>query len=128
MGAGVSISAVAPNWSQLLQSLAGAAGLGLSEQEALKKLSNLDQADVLRSFFSCPRDSDARFGHAVADAVDVKNYGLAPSFLSCLPSNEAITLNYDTHLRQHLRTQEVLVQSFPAISRTTERPQARDGS
>lgn len=98
MGAGVSISAGAPNWSQLLQRLAGAAGLESSEKAALAKLSNLDQADVLRSFFSdkFPLDSDARFGRAVADSVDVKKYGLAPSLLACLPSNGAITLNYDT--------------------------------
>lgn len=98
MGAGVSMSAGAPTWRQLLQSLAGAAGLELSEQEALGKLSNLDQAAVLRSFFSekFPRDSDAKFGQAVAAAVDVKNYGLAPILLACLPSDGAITLNYDT--------------------------------
>ncbi|WCI09657.1 SIR2 family protein [Arthrobacter sp. OVS8] len=98
MGAGVSVSAGAPNWSQLLHRLADAAGLGIAEQEALKKLSNLDQADVLRSFFSekFPGTSDAVFGQAVAAAVTVKKYGLAPSLLACLPSNGAITLNYDS--------------------------------
>lgn len=98
MGAGVSISAGAPDWHQLLQSLADAAGLEASEQAALTKLGNLDQADVLRSFFAdkFPQDSDARFGRAVAQSVNVKKYGLAPSLLACLPSSGAITLNYDT--------------------------------
>lgn len=98
MGAGVSVSAGAPNWSQLLESLADAARLGTSEKAALKKLSNLDQADVLRSYFTdaFPKSSETVFGKAVADAVDVKKYGLAPSLLACLPSNGAITLNYDS--------------------------------
>lgn len=98
MGAGISISAGAPNWDQLLQRLAAAAGLEISEQAALRKLSNLDQAAVLRSYFSekFPGAGDVTFGQAVADAVDVKQYGLAPSLLACLPSSGAITLNYDT--------------------------------
>lgn len=98
MGAGVSVSAGAPNWGELLDRLAEAVGLTTIDKTALKRLSNLDQADVLRTFFSenFPDDSDVRFGQAVTDAVDVKKYGLAPSLLACLPSNGAITLNYDT--------------------------------
>jgi hypothetical protein len=98
MGAGISISAGAPTWSQLLGRLAGAAGLSEPEKKALEELSNLDQAAVLRSYFEekFPDTSDTRFGRTVSEAVNMKQYGLAPSLLACLPSSGAITLNYDT--------------------------------
>lgn len=98
MGAGISISAGAPTWNQLLGRLAGAASLSEPEKKALEELSNLDQAAVLRSYFEekFPGTSDIRFGRTVSEAVNMKQYGLAPSLLACLPSSGAITLNYDT--------------------------------
>lgn len=98
MGAGISISAGAPTWTQLLGRLARAASLSEAETKALEKLSNLDQAAVLRSYFEekFPGASDVRFGRTVSEAVNMKQYGLAPSLLACLPSSGAITLNYDT--------------------------------
>nr|BFE42578.1 SIR2 family protein [Pseudarthrobacter oxydans] len=98
MGAGISISAGAPTWSQLLDRLAGAASLSEPEKKALEELSNLDQAAVLRSYFEekFAGASDTRFGLTVSEAVNMKQYGLAPSLLACLPSSGAITLNYDT--------------------------------
>ena len=98
LGAGVSISAGAPTWNQLLEQLAIGAGLSELENTALKKLSNLDQAAVLRTFYEdrSPALGKHSFGESVATAVDLKRYGLAPSLLACLPSDGAITLNYDS--------------------------------
>lgn len=98
MGAGISISAGAPTWSELLGRLAKAANLSEPERKALKELSNLDQAAVLRTYFEekFPGAGDMKFGRAVSEAVNMQQYGLAPSLLACLPSTGAITLNYDT--------------------------------
>ncbi|UKA72238.1 SIR2 family NAD-dependent protein deacylase [Arthrobacter sp. FW306-06-A] len=98
MGAGISISAGAPTWSELLGRLAKAANLSKPERKALKELSNLDQAAVLRTYFEekFPGAGDIRFGRTVSEAVNMQQYGLAPSLLACLPSSGAITLNYDT--------------------------------
>lgn len=98
LGAGVSISAGAPTWEQLLERLAEEAGLSGLEKAALRELGNLDRATVLRTFYTdrSPAPGKPTFGESVAAAVDMKKYGLAPSLLACLPSEGAITLNYDS--------------------------------
>ncbi|QYF91099.1 SIR2 family protein [Arthrobacter sp. PAMC25284] len=98
LGAGVSISAGAPTWERLLEHLAEEAGLSELEKTALKGLGNLDRASVLRTFYADRSQAAGKLtlGEAVKSAVDMKKYGLAPSLLACLPSEGAITLNYDS--------------------------------
>lgn len=95
MGAGVSVSAGAPSWEDLLKSLAITVGLDEAEIRALNNFSNLDRAEILKTFFTDRADIKTSFCEAVADAVRLPRYGLAPALLACLPSHGAITLNYD---------------------------------
>ncbi|WP_313366218.1 SIR2 family protein [Microbacterium sp.] len=99
MGAGVSMSAGAPSWEKLLETLAMDAGIETRTIEALKKHDSLDQAAYVRSEFSrqFPRSrvEQDHFASAVIDAVNVRRYGIAPPLLAALEAEQAITLNYD---------------------------------
>ncbi|MCQ1987513.1 SIR2 family protein [Arthrobacter sp. zg-Y844] len=96
MGAGVSMSAGAPSWDNLLAALAKAAQLSPPESKSLKKRGHLDQAGILRSLYEERSDAGGRsFNQSIADLVELKRYGLAPALLASLGSREAITLNYD---------------------------------
>jgi hypothetical protein len=66
-----------------------------AEAEAFQALGLLDQAGVLEQLYSDQHGSRRAFGKAVADAVDLPRYGLAPALLATVPSAGAITLNYD---------------------------------
>ena len=96
MGAGVSMSAGAPSWTDLLSALATVAQLSDSERESLKHRGHLDQASIVRSIYEerAGRESPT-FNQAIAKLVELKRYGLAPALLASLGSREAITLNYD---------------------------------
>ncbi|WP_139416167.1 SIR2 family NAD-dependent protein deacylase [Agromyces laixinhei] len=104
MGSGVSVSAGAPVWSELLRRLAHDAGLDDVEREQLSNRDPLDQAALLRAAFEA-RDGTAKhaFSAAVAQHVERKRYGLAPALLASLDSEQAITLNYDTLFEQAAR-------------------------
>lgn len=100
MGAGISVSAGAPSWSDLITRLAAAADVEPDVLAALEKHDVLDQATYVRHEFDRrargPRDEDqALFAQAVIDAVDVQRYGIAPPLLAALEAEQAITLNYD---------------------------------
>ncbi|MCQ1947565.1 SIR2 family protein [Arthrobacter sp. zg-Y1116] len=96
MGAGVSMSAGAPSWTELLAALAKTAKLTDSETESLEKRGHLDQASILRSIYEERAEPDAlSFNQAIVKLVKLKRYGLAPALLASLGSREAITLNYD---------------------------------
>lgn len=97
MGAGISVSAGAPNWAGLIESLARTAGLDESVAADLAKNHDvLDQAGYLHREFDrvFPGDPDA-FTRQVIEAVDMRRYGLAPALLAALDSEQAVTLNYD---------------------------------
>ncbi len=100
LGAGVSVTAGAPSWDGLLDSLAESVGLDPRMAEPFRKLSPLDQANILQALFeSAPtnaEDSTESFGSLVSSFVRVERYGLAPTLLANLPSDGAITLNYDS--------------------------------
>lgn len=97
MGAGVSMSAGAPSWKQLLDGLASDAHLSDQEKVSLEKRSNLDQAGILQSVFKeRTKQGKTSFNQAIAKRVKLNRYGLAPALLASLGSREAITLNYDT--------------------------------
>jgi hypothetical protein len=100
MGAGVSVSAGGPTWQQLIRTLAVEVDLSQSETDSLfdSKRHALEQAAYLQERFR-QRNSklaDGGFNEAVAKAVRLDRYGLAPALLASLRTEQAITLNYDT--------------------------------
>ncbi|WP_051478559.1 SIR2 family protein [Arthrobacter sp. H5] len=92
MGAGVSVSAGAPTWSELIARLAARVGLNRYELANLKKRNVLDQASILRTIFD---QSGLSLNAAIVNEVALDRYGLAPALLASLPCKQAITLNYD---------------------------------
>ncbi|MFC9335826.1 SIR2 family protein [Arthrobacter sp. NPDC057009] len=95
LGAGVSVSAGAPSWKELLSRLRQGVQLQDAQASAFESLGPLDQAGVLEQFYIEQHGSREAFGSAVAAAVDLPRYGLAPALLAAVPSSGAITLNYD---------------------------------
>lgn len=96
MGAGVSISAGAPDWKELIQRLAQRISLSPSELQSLDSRGVLDQAGILRTLYEERRKEGwPSFNEAIADEVHLERYGLAPALLASLLSKQAITLNYD---------------------------------
>ena len=100
MGAGVSVSAGGPTWGELIRALAVGVGLDQTDVGLLvdSKHGALDQAAYLRELYrkERPHFADGGFGEAVAQAVHLDRYGLAPALLASLRTEQAITLNYDT--------------------------------
>lgn len=119
LGAGVSVSAGAPSWGRLLDTLRTGIQLKHAEAEAFHGLSPLDQAGVLEQLYADQHGSRDAFGQAVADAVDLPRYGLAPALLATLPSAGAITLNYDrlfeSACRDAQRPRTVMPENVPAV-------------
>jgi len=119
LGAGVSVSAGAPSWSQLLDTLRTGVHLNDAEAEAFQGLGPLDQAGVLKQLYADQHGSERAFGEAVAAAVDLPQYGLAPALLAALPSTGAITLNYDrlfeTACNDAQRPRTVMPENVPAV-------------
>ncbi|GAA1145672.1 SIR2 family protein [Microbacterium natoriense] len=97
MGSGISVSAGAPTWKELIQTLAEKANVDASTAESLAKHHDvLDQAAYLhREYDRRFPDADQTFVEAVVDAVNMPRYGLAPALLSALEAEQAVTLNYD---------------------------------
>jgi len=106
LGAGVSVSAGAPTWDELIESLAEGANLTSDETESLLhgKVDPRDQAAYLRSRYeSASQISSASvvakptlsFNEQIAERVNLPKYGLAPALLAGLRTEQAITLNYD---------------------------------
>ena len=106
MGAGVSVSAGAPTWAELIRSLADGANLEPDEEAGLLHggLDALDQAAYLRSRYAgagrlkardTPRQPALSFNEEIATRVDLARYGLAPALLAGLRTEQAITMNYD---------------------------------
>ncbi|MGM0930075.1 MAG: SIR2 family NAD-dependent protein deacylase [Actinomycetota bacterium] len=96
MGAGVSISAGAPGWKELIRRLALLIDLSDDELKALTNRDVLDQAGILRTLYEERSEANwPSFNEAIASEVRLEHYGLAPALLASLPSKQAITLNYD---------------------------------
>lgn len=96
MGAGISVSAGAPDWTDLVASLAETAGVDPEIVLKLKKHDVLDQAAYVRQEFERRfPERPEEFAAAIIKAVDVRRYGLSPAMLAALDAEQAITLNYD---------------------------------
>lgn len=106
MGAGISVSAGAPTWDKLIESLAEGANLDPDESDSLLKgnMDPRDQAAYLRSRYesasrvSAPGASPEptlSFNDEIAARVNLAQYGLAPALLAGLRTEQAITMNYD---------------------------------
>ncbi|WP_207346453.1 SIR2 family protein [Arthrobacter sp. E3] len=100
MGAGVSISAGAPTWEDLLKILANKLSLVDGERINLESVkSTVDRATIIKSIFTekqARSEQNESFGQFVASHVNVRRYGLAPALIVGIGSQAAITLNYDT--------------------------------
>ena len=90
MGSGVSATAGLPSWGELLELLAADLPDKPDPKGWFQSLSALDQAHVVRG-----DRNKADFGEAVARHTTAHRYGLAPILLAALPTQEAVTLNYD---------------------------------
>jgi len=97
MGSGISMSAGAPSWKDLIRRLAEAAELEPRLVEQLTQTHDvLDQAAYVRQAFARRgSDNEDRFTNAIVDAVDKRRYGPTPPLLAALEAEQAITLNYD---------------------------------
>lgn len=94
LGAGVSVSAGAPSWASLLDELLAPLDLTDNEHEGLAKLGALDKASLIEALY-CEQDVRPGFRERIASAVGRPRYGIAPALLAAIPSDGAITLNYD---------------------------------
>lgn len=102
MGAGVSVSAAAPTWAGLLESIAEDLEMSPDQIENLSRRSPLDQAAYLRTLWAATHRDEiddptkaSGFNARVAELVHRPRYGLAPLLIAGISSEQAITLNYD---------------------------------
>jgi len=119
LGAGVSVSAGAPTWKNLLKKLKSGVRLSGHDDKAFDGLPLLDQAGILAQLYTDQHGTPRAFGEAVSQAVRLEKYGLAPALLATLPSTGAITLNYDQLFEMACsdaqRPRTVLPEDIPAV-------------
>ncbi len=92
LGAGVSVGAGLPTWSDLLKELAQEAGMTPAEREAVNRMHTLDQARIIEGRLAT---HGIALGARIAQRFDAAHYSLAHALLAAPPVNEAATMNYD---------------------------------
>jgi len=93
LGAGASIGAGLPSWSDLLDALAGEAQLTDAEREELRRLEPRDAGRVLDRRL---RDRGGDLAATVVRLVTADRSSLLQQLAASLPVTEAVTTNYDT--------------------------------
>lgn len=93
IGAGVSAGAGVDTWKGLLENLAVEADFTVDDLELLKKKDLRDQATLIESALP---ETSGTFKKRVADRIGVnQRYSLTHGLLASLPSEEAVTTNFD---------------------------------
>ena len=92
LGAGLSMGAGLPNWSQLLDDLAVAAGVDNDQRTALAGLPELDRARIIEGRLTAAGGS---LDIEVARRMQSDRYPLAQGLAASLPTGEVVTMNYD---------------------------------
>lgn len=93
LGAGTSVGAGLPSWTELLDALAGEAQLTPGERDELRRLEPRDGGRVLdHRLHDLGRDLAA----AVVDLTSAERSSLLHQLAASMPVSEAVTTNYDT--------------------------------
>jgi hypothetical protein len=95
IGAGVSVSAGLPLWSELLLQLAEGV-IEDAERPAFMDLDLLDQAAVLDRRLREDDDGGATLRRRIGERMRAAHYGLSHGLLAGLPVGQVVTTNYDT--------------------------------
>ncbi|MDO3634464.1 SIR2 family protein [Mycolicibacterium arseniciresistens] len=93
LGSGVSAGAGLPTWAQLLDDLAAVAGLG---KDARRRLQEKDARDYATLIERRMAERQLKFRDQIATELKAQCYSLQHGLLASLPSNEAVTTNFDT--------------------------------
>jgi hypothetical protein len=90
MGAGVSVDAGIPAWQELLSNVAARLSPEIDSEE-LRTLDFRDQATLIQR-----RLGDMPIGEAIRGALVVPRFTLLHALLASLPTDKAVTTNFDT--------------------------------
>lgn len=123
IGAGASAGAGLPTWRALLGAAASAAGIDTDERSQLAKIDYRDQATLierrLRTSYPQPSAGSASLKSIVAHQLQQHSrYSLQHGLLASLPSNEAVTTNFDSLFEAASRIDGQEVAVLPADPRS----------
>lgn len=92
LGAGASMGAGLPSWSDLLAGLAERAGLSDAQRDELRHLEHRDAGRILDQRLT----ERGGLAAAVAELTNASRCSLVHQLVASLPVSEAVTTNYDT--------------------------------